>query len=195
MRRDPRVTLLCYDPRQPLRYLEVRGAVVEMTEEGAMAHLDALTSKYLGKPASQVSPGSREDSAAGWQGGSGDKVRQQGRPATVIPVAPRFAAGTEPFPAAVLDLHPGRRVAAGDEADLDLGCIATIAVEVPRVAEARRRFPDGDLAPVVLDPTRQALEDPTPGRPSSTTVRSSSVDTVWSLGHHWAILAVQTSNA
>ena len=35
MRRDPRVTLLCYDPRQPLRYLEVRGAVVEMTEDGA----------------------------------------------------------------------------------------------------------------------------------------------------------------
>ena len=35
MRRDPRVTLLCYDPRQPLRYLEVRGTVVEMTEEGA----------------------------------------------------------------------------------------------------------------------------------------------------------------
>ena len=27
MRRDPRVTLLCYDPRQPLRYLEVRGTV------------------------------------------------------------------------------------------------------------------------------------------------------------------------
>ena len=27
MRRNPRVTLLCYDPRQPLRYLEVRGTV------------------------------------------------------------------------------------------------------------------------------------------------------------------------
>src|SRR4030067_3580194 len=25
MRRNPKVTLLCYDPRQPLRYLEVRG--------------------------------------------------------------------------------------------------------------------------------------------------------------------------
>ena len=25
MRRDPRVTLLCFDPRGPLRYLEVRG--------------------------------------------------------------------------------------------------------------------------------------------------------------------------
>jgi PPOX class probable F420-dependent enzyme len=34
MRRDPRVTLLCYDPRQPLRYLKVRGKVVEMTQRG-----------------------------------------------------------------------------------------------------------------------------------------------------------------
>ena len=49
MRRDPRVTALCYDPRQPLRYLEVRGMVVEMTEDGAIEHLDALASKYLGR--------------------------------------------------------------------------------------------------------------------------------------------------
>ena len=49
MRRDPRVTLLCYDPRQPLRYLEVRGTVVEMTEDGAAQHLDALASKYVGR--------------------------------------------------------------------------------------------------------------------------------------------------
>jgi PPOX class probable F420-dependent enzyme len=50
MRRDPRVTLLCYDPRRPYRYLEVRGTVVEMTEEGAAEHLDALASKYMGRP-------------------------------------------------------------------------------------------------------------------------------------------------
>lgn len=50
MRRDPRVTLLCYDPRRPLRYLEVRGTVVEMTEEGASEHLDALASGYEGRP-------------------------------------------------------------------------------------------------------------------------------------------------
>jgi PPOX class probable F420-dependent enzyme len=49
MRRDPRVTILCYDPRQPLRYLEVRGNVVEMTEEGAAQHLDSLASKYAGR--------------------------------------------------------------------------------------------------------------------------------------------------
>jgi PPOX class probable F420-dependent enzyme len=50
MRRDPRVTLVCYDPRQPLRYLEVRGTVLEMTELGAADHLDDLASKYAGRP-------------------------------------------------------------------------------------------------------------------------------------------------
>ena len=50
MRRDPRVTILAYDPRQPLRYLEIRGTVVEMTEDGAVRHLDELASKYAGRP-------------------------------------------------------------------------------------------------------------------------------------------------
>jgi PPOX class probable F420-dependent enzyme len=49
MRRNPRVTLLCYDPRRPLRYLEIRGTVVEMTEDGAGRHLDELASKYAGR--------------------------------------------------------------------------------------------------------------------------------------------------
>ncbi len=50
MRRNPKVTLLCYDPRETDRYLEVRGEVAEMTEEGAVAHLDGLASKYAGRP-------------------------------------------------------------------------------------------------------------------------------------------------
>ena len=49
MRLNPRVTLLCYDPRQPLRSLEVRGRVVEMSEEDAMQHLDGLSELYTGK--------------------------------------------------------------------------------------------------------------------------------------------------
>ena len=48
MRLNPRVTLLGYDPREPLRYLEVRGVVEEMTEEGALAHLDGLALLYTG---------------------------------------------------------------------------------------------------------------------------------------------------
>ena len=42
--------MLCYDPHQPNRYLEVRGTVVELTEAGAAAHLDHLASAYAGRP-------------------------------------------------------------------------------------------------------------------------------------------------
>jgi PPOX class probable F420-dependent enzyme len=49
MRANPRVTLLCYDPRRPLRYLEIRGTVVEMTEDGALEHLDGLSELYAGR--------------------------------------------------------------------------------------------------------------------------------------------------
>jgi PPOX class probable F420-dependent enzyme len=48
MRANPKVTLLCFDPAEPLRYLEVRGTVVEMTETGAMEHLDGLSMRYVG---------------------------------------------------------------------------------------------------------------------------------------------------
>lgn len=50
MRRDPRVTLLCFDPDEPLRYLEVRGRVAGITRAGAGEHLDRLASKYAGRP-------------------------------------------------------------------------------------------------------------------------------------------------
>jgi PPOX class probable F420-dependent enzyme len=50
MRRDPHVTLVCYDPSEPLRYVEVRGLVESMTEDGASRHLDQLASKYVGRP-------------------------------------------------------------------------------------------------------------------------------------------------
>ncbi len=49
MRRNKRVALSIQDPDNPYRYLEVRGDVVEITEEGADAHIDALAKKYLGK--------------------------------------------------------------------------------------------------------------------------------------------------
>jgi PPOX class probable F420-dependent enzyme len=50
MRANPQVTLLVYDPSNPLRNIEVRGLVVEMTEEGAVEHDDRLAQLYLGKP-------------------------------------------------------------------------------------------------------------------------------------------------
>jgi PPOX class probable F420-dependent enzyme len=50
MRGNPKVVLLAFDPKYPLRSLEIRGTVVEMTEEGALEHLDHLTQLYLHKP-------------------------------------------------------------------------------------------------------------------------------------------------
>ena len=48
VRRDPRVALAIVDPDNPYRYLEIRGRVVEITEEGADAHIDKMAKKYLG---------------------------------------------------------------------------------------------------------------------------------------------------
>jgi len=48
VRRDPRVALAIIDPDNPYRYLEIRGRVVEITEEGADANIDRLAEKYLG---------------------------------------------------------------------------------------------------------------------------------------------------
>ena len=48
MRLNPRVTLLGYDPQEPLRYLEIRGEVIEMIESGALAHLNHLSQRYTG---------------------------------------------------------------------------------------------------------------------------------------------------
>jgi PPOX class probable F420-dependent enzyme len=48
MRRDPRVAFSMIDPENPYRHLSIRGKVVEVTEKGADAHIDALAKKYLG---------------------------------------------------------------------------------------------------------------------------------------------------
>ena len=48
MRRDPRVALSILDPDNAYRYLEIRGKVVHITEDGAVAHINALAKKYMG---------------------------------------------------------------------------------------------------------------------------------------------------
>ena len=48
MRRDPRVALAIIDPDNPYRYLEIRGRIAEITEDGADAHIDKMAKKYLG---------------------------------------------------------------------------------------------------------------------------------------------------
>jgi PPOX class probable F420-dependent enzyme len=48
MRRDARVALAIIDPDNPYRYLEIRGRIVEITEQGADQHIDKMAKKYLG---------------------------------------------------------------------------------------------------------------------------------------------------
>ena len=44
----PTATVLAYDPKNSLRYIEVRGTVVEMTEEGAVEQMNTLAKLYAG---------------------------------------------------------------------------------------------------------------------------------------------------
>ena len=48
IRRDPRVAVNVFDPGNQWRLGNVRGKVVDVTTEGADAHIDALAKKYLG---------------------------------------------------------------------------------------------------------------------------------------------------
>ena len=48
MESNPAVALSILDPENPYRYLEVRGRVTEITEEGADEHIDKMAKKYLG---------------------------------------------------------------------------------------------------------------------------------------------------
>ncbi len=49
VRRNPRVAVSVADPENPIAgALQVRGTVVEITAEGADAHIDALARKYTG---------------------------------------------------------------------------------------------------------------------------------------------------
>lgn len=49
LRRNPEVALAISDPSNPYRYLQIRGRVVEITEEGAEAMIDRLCYKYTGQ--------------------------------------------------------------------------------------------------------------------------------------------------
>jgi hypothetical protein len=49
MRRDPRVAITLMDPENPYRYLEIRGKVTDITQDGASSHIDKMAKKYLGK--------------------------------------------------------------------------------------------------------------------------------------------------
>ena len=46
--KNPVVAIAAADPENPYHYVQVRGRVVEMTEEGADAHIDKMAKKYMG---------------------------------------------------------------------------------------------------------------------------------------------------
>ena len=46
MRARPKVAMVIQDPRDPYRYLQIRGEVVDYTTEGAVEHINALARKY-----------------------------------------------------------------------------------------------------------------------------------------------------
>jgi general stress protein 26 len=50
MRLNPKVTLLAYRLKRPHINIEVRGKVIEITEEGALEHLNELNMLHTGKP-------------------------------------------------------------------------------------------------------------------------------------------------
>ena len=50
LKRDPRVAVTVADPADPSNYFQVRGRVLQMTTDGAVEHIEALSCKYLGTP-------------------------------------------------------------------------------------------------------------------------------------------------
>ncbi len=49
MTEGAKVALAIVDPDNDYRYIQIRGVVSKVTEDGADAHIDALAKKYLGK--------------------------------------------------------------------------------------------------------------------------------------------------
>ena len=54
MRARPAVALLIADPKDPLRYVQIRGRITDITEVGALEHIGRLSMKYRGRPWSSV---------------------------------------------------------------------------------------------------------------------------------------------
>jgi PPOX class probable F420-dependent enzyme len=53
------VALSIMDPDNPYRYMQIRGKVTRATTDGADAHIDALSHKYMGKDYPYREPGSQ----------------------------------------------------------------------------------------------------------------------------------------
>ncbi len=49
LKQNGAVALAIMDPDNPYRYIQVRGRVISIAEQGADAHIDGLAKKYLGQ--------------------------------------------------------------------------------------------------------------------------------------------------
>lgn len=63
VRRDPRVTVMALDPKNQYRWIEIRGTVEEITEDGAVDHIEELARLYMKTPGyyGHVAPAERAD--------------------------------------------------------------------------------------------------------------------------------------
>lgn len=50
MKRDTKVTILAIDPDDPYRWMEIRGRIVDESEESGVDVINALSLKYRGEP-------------------------------------------------------------------------------------------------------------------------------------------------
>jgi PPOX class probable F420-dependent enzyme len=63
MRKNPKVTVIAMDPENPYRYVEIRGTVEEITQEGAIDHANKLARLYANKDTyyGGVAPAEQQD--------------------------------------------------------------------------------------------------------------------------------------
>ena len=50
LRRDQRIAISIFDSDSPYSSVSIRGRAIQISEEGAEAHIDKMSMKYLGKP-------------------------------------------------------------------------------------------------------------------------------------------------
>src|SRR2546430_8679679 len=86
--------------------------------------------------------------------------RQHAVPSRAVGVAPVLTHLAQPVPSAMLDLHAGGRIRELVKDDRHIGRVLRVGGDVPPIAQAPRRFPLHDLAPLDLLASGGPLEDP-----------------------------------
>ena len=85
--------------------------------------------------------------------------RDQGRPASMVGLAPHRSIGAESLPSGLDDVEPAPAFAKVDERELDFGGLHGVTADVPGVAKSTRWAPLGHDTPIDLRTIGGALED------------------------------------